>query len=60
MNRKTQAGQSTIEYFLLVTAVVGALIVFLNVSGSYRDTLEKTVNAPVDLIGNAATTIPFP
>lgn len=55
-----QKAQSTIEYFLLVAAVIGFLIVFLNVSGAFRQSVEKTVNAPVDLIGNAATAIPFP
>ena len=60
MNHKTQQGQSTIEYFLLVAAVVGVLIVFLNVSGSFRNTVEKTVNAPVDLIENTSSAIPFP
>ena len=60
MNRKTHQGQSTIEYFLLVAAVVGALIVFLNLSGSYRNSVEKAVNAPVDLIGNAASKMSFP
>jgi len=60
MNPKIQQGQSTIEYFLLVTAVVAVLIVFLNVSGSFRNSVEKTVNAPVDLMGNAVQNIPFP
>lgn len=55
-----QKAQSTIEYFLLVAAVVSVIIVFLNVSGVYRNTVEKTVNAPVDLVGNAAQSIPFP
>lgn len=55
-----QKAQSTIEYFLLVAGVVGVLIVFLNISGSYRNSVEKTVNAPVDLIGNAAQKINFP
>ncbi len=60
MNHKTQQGQSTVEYFLLVAAVVSVIIVFLSLSGSFRNSIEKTVNAPVDLIGNAAQKIPFP
>ena len=60
MNHKTLQGQSTVEYFILVAAVVAVIIVFLNISGSYRNSVQETVNAPVDLIGNAATAIPFP
>lgn len=60
MNHKTLQGQSTVEYFILVAAVVAVIIVFLNISGSYRNSVQETVNAPVDLIGNAATSIPFP
>ena len=60
MNNKNQQGQSTIEYFLLMVAVIIVIIVFLNLSGSFRNSVERTMNAPVDLIGNAAATLPFP
>ena len=60
MNNKNPSGQSTIEYFLLMVAVVTVIIVFLNISGSFRNSVEKTINAPVELIENAATKIPFP
>ena len=52
-NRKKK-GQSTIEYILLVAAVIGVLLAFLNPSsGKFRELLNKTLytgtNGMVDM-----------
>ena len=53
MHIKNKRGQSTVEYILLVTAVVAILIVFLtNQSGGLQKQLNSTLTDVTDTIGN--------
>ncbi len=40
---KNKRGQSTLEYIILVTAVVAVLLVFLGPSGFFQNTVNKTL-----------------
>jgi len=40
--KKGRKGQSTVEYIVLVTAVLGALIIFLGPKGIFRGTMDET------------------
>ena len=52
MFRKTK-GQSTVEYILLVTAVIGVMIFFLtNKNGGLQGKLNSTVDTAANSIGN--------
>ena len=52
MFRKTK-GQSTVEYILLVTAVIGVMIFFLtNKDAGIQNKLSNTLNTASDSIGN--------
>ena len=42
--RKKRKGQSTVEYIVLVTAVVGALIVFLGSKGGFEGAFSGILN----------------
>ena len=48
MSRKTR-GQSTVEYILLVTAVVGVMILFLT---NKNTGLQSKLNSTLDTAGN--------
>lgn len=52
-----QKAQSTIEYILLLTAVVVVVIVFINPQGDFRKTTEKILNQTADQISNMANGI---
>ena len=41
-----RSGQSTVEYIILVAAVIGALIIFL--PGVFRDSYEATLESGTD------------
>ncbi len=41
---KNKKGQSTLEYIILVTAVVAVLLVFLGPSGVFRTSYNSTLN----------------
>ena len=44
-NSKTKKkGQSTVEYIVLVTAVVGALIIFLQSGGTFQNAFNGILN----------------
>jgi hypothetical protein len=47
MHIKNKRGQSTVEYILLVTAVVAVIIAFEsgNGSGTFKNTLSDTLNS---------------
>jgi competence protein ComGC len=51
--KKKQKGQSTVEYIILVAAVIGILIVFLRPGGvfqnAYNDTLSQGTNGMVNM-----------
>ncbi len=53
-------GQSTIEYIVLVTGVIGLLVVFLNptggvFSGAYNRALQMGTNGMVDMANRLMT-----
>ena len=49
--RKKKKGQSTVEYIILVAAVIAALIIFLpgTFSNAYNATLESGTDGMVDM-----------
>ena len=50
---KNNKGQSTLEYIILVTAVVAVLLVFLGPSGIFR----TTYNTTLDQVTNSMTSM---
>ncbi len=62
LNRKKK-GQSTIEYVLLVTGVVGALIIFLRPNGPFSQGLGNTyglaTNGMINMAGRLDMAHPF-
>lgn len=42
---KNKKGQSTLEYIILVTAVVAVLLVFLGPTGIFRSTYNSTLQS---------------
>lgn len=58
--RKKSKGQSTVEYIILVAAVIGALIVFLpsTFQKAYNATLNSATNGMEDMAGRLATSRP--
>jgi hypothetical protein len=56
-NRK---GQNTIEYILLVTAVLAVFIIFLNPQGNYKRSVEDAFfNSTLHQVKNASDAITF-
>lgn len=56
---RTQRGQSAIEYILLATCVVAAMIIFLSPGGKMAQTIDAGINATVDQIGDMAASTNF-
>ena len=61
-NRKKKA-QSTLEYLVLVTGVIGILIVFLNPKSgvfnrAFNDTLQRGTNGMQDMANRLRTSRP--
>lgn len=60
--KKRKKGQSTVEYIILVAAVIGALIVFLGDNGpfrkSYNATLATGTNGMEDMAKRLSTSRP--
>ena len=50
--RRKKKGQSTLEYIILVAAVVAAMIAFL--PGSFRNAYERTLNEGTNGMENMA------
>ena len=50
--RKGRGGQSTVEYIILVAAIVAALIIFL--PGTFRDAFEAALNSGTNGMENMA------
>ena len=50
-------GQSTIEYILLVAAVLGALIYFLGPNGPFQDAFNSALQSSTNGMQNMATTL---
>ena len=59
--RKKKKGQSTIEYIILVAAVIGALIVFLpgTFKTAFNATLRSGTNGMEDMANRLATSRPI-
>ena len=62
--KKRKKGQSTVEYIILVAAVIGALIVFLKPGGvfqvAYNKALAKGTNGMEDMANRLATSRKLP
>ncbi len=43
IQKKSKKGQSTVEYIILVAAVIGTLIVFLGPTGPFKGSFNKTL-----------------
>ena len=60
--RKKKKGQSTVEYIILVAAVIGALIVFLKPGGvfqnAYNRTLQQGTNGMEDMANRLSSSRP--
>ena len=56
---KSKRAQSTFEYILLVAAVIVVLIVFLNPTGIFRNTVERTLNGTVNQLNDMVNSINF-
>ena len=52
---RKKKGQSTIEYIILVTGVIGALILFLKPGGPFQAEFNKTLSAGTNGMTNMAT-----
>ena len=50
---RKKKGQSTVEYIILVAAIIGALVIFLGPSGAFKNafsnTLERGTNGMVNM-----------
>jgi hypothetical protein len=53
-NKKKKKGQSTVEYIILVAAVIGLLIVFLGPDGVFQTAFNDTLSAGTDGMFNMA------
>ncbi len=54
-NRPNNGGQSTVEYILLATAVIAAIIVFTQSGGGFRGRLANTLETSskgIETMGN--------
>ena len=60
---KNKKGQSTLEYIILVTAVVAIILVFLGPSGVFRSRLNQTLgdatNGMLNMAGRLGTSYPL-
>jgi len=59
--RRKKKGQSTVEYIILVAAVIGALIVFLPTTfqGAFNATLKSGTNGMEDMANRLADSRPL-
>jgi len=57
MHIKNKRGQSTVEYILLMTAVVAVIIGFVATQnkGGFQDKMNQTINTATDQMTNLAT-----
>lgn len=53
-NAKKKKGQSTVEYILLVAAVLGALIIFLRPGGLFQNAFNSTLQTGTNGMENMA------
>ncbi len=52
--KKRKKGQSTVEYIILVAAVIGILIVFLSDTGPFRKAFNATLSEGINGMTNMA------
>ncbi len=52
---RSKNAQSTVEYVILVAAVIAILLLFLKQGGTFRNALEKTYNKATDGMEDMAT-----
>jgi len=52
--QRQKKGQSTVEYILLVAAVLAALIVFLAPNGVFQNAFSNTITSGTDGMANMA------
>ena len=61
-NRKKEEGQSTVEYIILVAAIIAILIVFLRPGGvfqnAFNQTLSSGTNGMADMANRLQTSRP--
>ena len=55
LKRRKQKGQSTLEYIILVAAVIAIIIAFLAPNGPFRTRLNSTLQSSADTLGNFST-----
>jgi len=56
-NIKGKAGQSTVEYLVLISAVVAVLIIFLGQGGIFQQRLEGTITSGTDAMETVAARV---
>ena len=56
----TKKAQSAVEYIILIAAVIATLIVFLNPTGFFRNTVEGMLNNTVDQMNRVVRAVPTP
>jgi uncharacterized protein (UPF0333 family) len=54
IRRTKKKGQSTVEYIILVAAIIAALIIFLGPAGLFRTSVTDTYTAGTDGMTNMA------
>ncbi len=54
MNTKKKKGQSTVEYIILVTAVLAVILIFLGPNGVFRQKYNETLSTGTDGMVNMA------
>ncbi len=54
---KNNKAQSAMEYIILLAAIIGVLIIFLNPTGSFKNTVERTLNTTVDQLNRMTESI---
>jgi competence protein ComGC len=52
--RKKRKGQSTIEYLILVAAIIAALFIFLKPGGVFQNAFNETINTGTEGMQNMA------
>ncbi|MDP8265181.1 MAG: class III signal peptide-containing protein [Candidatus Aceula lacicola] len=54
MRLRNKKGQSTLEYIILVTAIVAVMIIFLSPGGKLQTVVEDSYNTVADEVTDAA------